>query len=148
MCSEKSGSRRPLFLTLERRIIPALIEVVRRSRRLSPLGLWMAGNRPLLLAVAISAAQETDLGRDHLDGGARVAVFVFVLADLEAAFYIHSVSTGQILGACLPNPVERSHSQPGGSFLRLAVAVLPEIGRAHWRLDHLWPSLAQNIQAW
>ena len=95
MCSEKSGSHRPLFLTLERRIIPALIEVVRRSRRLSPLGLWLAGNRPLLLAVP--AAQETDLGRDHLDGGARVAVFVFVLADLEAAFYIHAILCGGLI---------------------------------------------------
>jgi len=91
MCSEKSGSHRPLFLTLERSIIPTLIEVVRRSRRLSRLGLWLAGNRPLLLAVVVSAAQETDLGRDHLDGGTRVAVFVFVLTDLEAAFDIHAI---------------------------------------------------------
>ncbi len=98
MCAEKSGSYRPLFLrTLKRNIIPALIEVVRRSRRLSPLGLWLAGNRPLLLAVVVSAAQETHLGRDHLDGGARVAVFVFVLADLEAAFYIHAILCGGLI---------------------------------------------------
>src|SRR5260370_40600473 len=131
MGSGKGGSPRPLFLTLERRIIPALIEVVRRSRRLSPLGVWLAGNRPLLLAVVVSAAQETDLGRDHLDGGARVTFFVFVLADLEAAFYIDAVSTGQILGACLPNSVECGHPQPGGSFLRLAVAVLPAFVDGH-----------------
>src|SRR5260370_11406051 len=131
MGSGKGGSPRPLFLTLKRTIIPALIEVVRRSRRLSPLGLWLAGNRPLLLAVVVSAAQETHLGRDHLDGGARVAVFVFVLADLEAAFYIHSVSTGQTIGAGLPNSVECGHPQPGGSFLRLAVAVLPPFIDSH-----------------
>jgi hypothetical protein len=43
------------------------------------------------------AAQETHLGRDHLDGGARVAVFVFVLADLEAAFYIHAILCGGLI---------------------------------------------------
>src|SRR6185295_15063914 len=74
MCAEKSGSYRPLFLTLKRNL-PALIEVVPWSRRLPPLGPWLAGNRPLFLAVIVSAAQETDFGRDHLHGGARDAVF-------------------------------------------------------------------------
>src|ERR1019366_6683217 len=46
---------------LERNLIPTVIEVVPWSHRLAPLGRWLAGNRPLLLAVATSAAQETDL---------------------------------------------------------------------------------------
>jgi hypothetical protein len=131
MSSEKSGRYRPLFLIPSKRnVIPALIELVRRSRRLLLPGLWLAGNRPLFLGVVVSAAQETDLGRDHLDGGARVAVFVFVLADLEAAFDIHAISTGQMLGTCLPiplnaatrNQVVRSWGSPSRFFHRSLTA--------------------------
>src|SRR6266851_1730286 len=55
---DRSGRHRPLpFTESERNVLrPALVEFVRRIRRLLLLGLWLAWNRLLLVAVVVSAA--------------------------------------------------------------------------------------------
>lgn len=54
-------------------------------------------------------------------------VFILVFPDLKAALHVHGISAFQKFRAGGAEAVEGHDSKPGGSLLRIAIAILPSL---------------------